>query len=566
MHPTFKPLAALVLALSLSLQCAGAGAAVTDDIHALAAPSQQPLQRFKRPYEEQEWVDRFYAARAYAPAWIGAGAPRAAAAIALLKDAPSQGMQPSDYEADRLAQQFRNARAGEAALDVALTRTMLRYLADLRVGRVRSEYHGPMPDPRLKTYDPVEQLRAAYDANDLGAAVAKAEPRIPFYKHIKKTLAQYRELAKASVDKIPDIAKGSKFEAGAPYPQAASLRKLLQLVGDLPAGPMDGPDDTYTPELAAAVKRFQGRHGLLDDGILGRDTAAALNVPLSQRVRQLELTLERLRWLPDFPDGPVIAVNLPGFRLWAFEHANSVGVPALEMRVIVGTAVKTQTPLFIGNMRYLEFNPYWNIPRSIERKELIPKLEKNAEYLKQNNMELLPRSGGGAPSDEVDAAALAGLKAGTLRARQKPGPANALGAVKFAMPNPDDIYLHSTSARELFKRTRRDLSHGCIRVEKPEELAKFVLASKPEWTSELIAEAMSPGNPTKTVTLKAPIPVILFYTTAIADREGHAIFSPDVYKRDPMLEKALNLERAPALPLPAAAPQPATQGAVKAQQ
>jgi murein L,D-transpeptidase YcbB/YkuD len=204
------------------------------------------------------------------------------------------------------------------------------------------------------------------------------------------------------------------------------------------------------------------------------------------------------------------------------------------MKVIVGTAVKTETPLFIGTMRYLEFNPYWNVPRSIEKAEIIPKLQKNAAYLVENEMEMVPLKGG-APTQEAD---IAGLSAGHYRVRQRPGPKNALGAVKFAMPNPDNIYLHSTSARELFKRTRRDLSHGCIRVEKPLELAQFVLASKPDWDAQKIEAAMEPGE-SKTISLKTPIPVVLFYTTATTDADDHAIFSPDVYQRDAMLEKLL---------------------------
>ena len=535
----------LMLAIALLLASAHGGAAVTDDIRALAATAKQPQQRYKRPYDEQDWLERFYAARGYAPAWLGQNAGRGAAAVALLEDAATQGLPPSDYQADALDQRLRSATPSDAAFDVALTRAMLHYLADLRVGRVRSEYHSPGPDPRLKSFDPVEQLRLAVDEDRLAAAVTRAEPRIPFYKRIKDTLAHYRELAKADAPTLPALAKGVKLQAGAPYPAAGDLRTLLMLVGDLPAAPVAAADDVYSAELAEGVKRFQGRHGLLDDGILGRDTVAALNTPLSSRVRQLELTLERLRWLPDFADGPVIAVNLPGFRLWAFDHAAVAGAPPLEMRVIVGTAVKTQTPLFIGHMRYLEFNPYWNVPRSIERNEIIPKMEKNARYLVQNNMELVPRAGGGAGVQSGDAATIGSLRSGAYRARQKPGPSNALGAVKFAMPNPDDIYLHSTSARELFKRTRRDLSHGCIRVEKPQELAQFVLAGKPEWTPERIAAAMEPEGASRTVSLKAPIPVVLFYTTAIADRAGHAIFSPDVYKRDPMLEQALKVERVP---------------------
>lgn len=528
------PFSSLAVALILSLASIGLHAAVPDDIRALAAAAKAAPPQSQRPYDEREWLDRFYAARAYAPAWT---IPKGAAAVALLRDSATQGIPPSDYQSEELDKQLRAATAGDAALDVALTRAMLRYLADLRVGRVRSEYHSATPDPRLKTFDLVEQLRAGIEANKLTALVASAEPRIPLYQRIKATLAHYRELALLPPVTLPPAVKGKKVEVDAPYPQAGELRALLTMVGDLPAGAAPDADDKYTKELAEGVKRFQARHGLEADGVLGRDTVAALNTPMSRRARQLELTLERMRWLPDFMPGQIIAVNLPAFRLWAFDTSATKPEPPLEMKVIVGTAVKTETPLFIGSMRYLEFNPFWNVPRSIERAELIPKMQKDPQYLVKNDMEMVPQ-GGGAPTQAADAAAIEALRAGAYRVRQRPGPKNALGAVKFAMPNPDNIYLHSTSARELFKRTRRDLSHGCIRVEKPQELAQFVLAGKPEWDAEKIAAAMEPGD-MKTVTFKAPIPVVLFYTTATTDADGHAIFSPDVYGRDPMLEKLL---------------------------
>ena len=532
-----KPFASLALALLLSLAGMAVHAAVPDDIRTLAATAKQAQPGTQRTYDERDWLDRFYAPRAYAPVWLGANIPKAAAAVVLLQEAAVHGLSPAEYDADALAAKRRTASPNDAALEVALTRAMLQYMADLRVGRVRSEYHSKAPDPRLTSFDPVEQLRAGVEQNTLAAAVARAEPRIALYKYMKSTLAHYRELAKAPPVSLPPIAKGAKLEPGAAYPSAPALRAFLLLVGDAP-GAAPAIDDQYTAQLASAVKRFQARHGLLDDGVLGRESIAAMTTPLSQRVRQLELTLERLRWLPDFSNGPIIAVNLPAFRLWAINNGDNIGPAPLEMRVIVGTAVKTQTPLFVGNMRYLEFNPYWNVPKSIEKGEIVPKIAKDGQYLVKNDMELVALGGGAEPTQHVDAATMADLRAGKYRIRQRPGPANALGAVKFGMPNPDSIYLHSTSARELFKRTRRDLSHGCIRVEKPQQLAEFVLAAKPEWTSELIATAMEPG-PAKTVSLKTPIPVVLFYATAVSGRDGHAIFSPDVYKRDPILEKML---------------------------
>ena len=551
MPSTFKPFASLTLALILAFAAVNVSAATPDDIRAIAATAKQAQLGSKRTYDERDWLDRFYAPRAYAPVWLGANIPKAAAAVVLLQEAGTHGLSPAEYDADALAAKIRNASPNDAALDVALTRAMLQYLADLRLGRVRSEYHSATPDPRLTAFDPVEQLRAGVEQNTLAAAVARAEPHIALYKYMKNSLAHYRVMAASPVISVPPIAKGEKVEVKATYASAPALRALLTLLGDEP-GPAPAVDNLYSTELAAAVKRFQARHGLLDDGVLGRDTVAAMNVPLSMRVRQLELTLERLRWLPDFSNGPIVAVNLPAFRLWAINNGDTSGAAPLEMRVIVGTAVKTQTPLFIGSMRYLEFNPYWNVPKSIEKAELIPKIARDGGYLVKNDMELVALRGAGEPVQHVNEATMADLRAGKYRIRQRPGASNALGAVKFAMPNPDNIYLHSTSARELFKRTRRDLSHGCIRVEKPQELAQFVLAGKPEWTGETIAAAMEPG-PAKTVSLKTPIPVVLFYTTAVSGKDGHVIFSPDVYKRDPALEKLLAERHAPVAAAPAIA-------------
>jgi murein L,D-transpeptidase YcbB/YkuD len=282
--------------------------------------------------------------------------------------------------------------------------------------------------------------------------------------------------------------------------------------------------------MEEGVQHFQARHGLIDDGVLGRGTIDALNVPPAQRVRQLELTLERLRWLPDFGPGPLIVVDLPAYRLWALrkgsEEAGSAEAP-LEMRVVVGTALKTETPLFVGQMRYLEFNPYWNVPRSILEKEILPKLERNHAYLTQNEMETVPPG-----------ASVADLQAGRARVRQRPGPKNSLGAIKFALPNPMDIYLHSTPAPALFKRSRRDLSHGCIRVEHPAALAQYVLSQQRQWNADAIRGALQPG-PTRHVDLVHAIPVVIFYATAIVDSKGSPRFAADIYGRDANLEQEL---------------------------
>jgi murein L,D-transpeptidase YcbB/YkuD len=498
-------------------------------IRTLAVHASQSPMVPTGPYDERGWLDRFYAPRKYAPAWSPS---TAAAAVWVLRRARLQGLDPLDYDTDSLQRQLRSGEADTARFDIALTSAMLHYLADLRVGRVRSEYHTRLPDPRLKQYDPVERLRAGLAAGRLQAAVQAAEPKIWQYRRVKAALATYRELAGQPYPALPR--PGAKAVPGGAYAAAKALYARLVLLGDLPADAPPPPEGIYSERMEEGVQHFQARHGLMDDGVLGRGTIDALNVPPAQRVRQLELTLERLRWLPDFGLGPLIVVDLPAYRLSALHNggddAGNTGAP-LEMRVVVGSAIKTETPLFVGQMRYIEFNPYWNVPRSIVEKEFLPKLERNRAYLTQNEMETVPPG-----------ASVADLRSGRARVRQRPGPKNALGAIKFALPNPMDIYLHSTPARELFKRSRRDLSHGCIRVEHPAALAQYVLSQQRQWNADTIQDALQPG-PTRHVDLVHAIPVVIFYATATVDSEGRARFATDIYGRDPKLEQDLAARR-----------------------
>jgi len=489
-------------------------------IHSLAAQAAQSPASIAGPYDERGWLERFYAPRKYAPAW---NASTAGAALWVLRQAALQGLDPLDYGVDALQRQLDAGEGASANFDVALTAAMLRYLADLRVGRVRSEYHTRAFDPRLKQYDPVERLRAGLAGGKLRAAVQAAEPRLQQYARAKAALAQYRALAKQPYPALPKPT--AKVASGGAYPAAQALFERLVLLGDLAADTPAPSEGVYDDHLEEGVRHFQARHGIDEDGVLGRGTVDALNVAPGQRVRQLELTLERLRWLPDFGPGPMILVDLPAYRLWAMQ--NGTNEDPLEMRVVVGASVKTETPLFVGQMRYLEFNPYWNVPRSILEKELLPKLARNPNYLAQNEMETVPAN-----------ASMADLKAGRARVRQRPGAKNALGPIKFAMPNPMDIYLHSTSAQGAFQRTRRDLSHGCIRVEHPAALAQFVLDGQRKWDADAIQGALQPG-PTRHVDLSHTVPVVIFYATAIIDSDDSTRFAPDIYGLDVKLEQEL---------------------------
>lgn len=427
-----------------------------------------------------------------------------------------------------------------ARFDLELTTAMLQFLADLHFGRVSPEFVSFLDEAGPSAFDPAAHLAQALREGRLRDVPAGAQPRIALYARVRETLAHYRELAQRYPDTaaLPPLPLDAPLRPGMPWAGTTQLRERLAQLGDLPAHASadSGPD--YGPGLEAGIRHFQLRHGLHEDGILGKSTMAALGVPLSHRVRQLELTLERLRWIPPLRPGPLIVVNLPLFRLWAFDtRADSAAMP-LEMRVIIGNAARTPTPLFLGQLRYLEFNPYWNVPRSIERGEILPKLARDPAYLRNNDMEIVSRSG--QLMDAKAASTLAALRAGSARLRQRPGARNVLGAVKFAMPNPMNIYLHSTSARELFDKSRRDLSHGCIRLEKPAELAEFVLHDDAHWDRASVLAAMTPGR-TRTVKLPSPISVILSYATAVTDRSGRALFADDIYGRDRKLARLLGL-------------------------
>jgi murein L,D-transpeptidase YcbB/YkuD len=272
--------------------------------------------------------------------------------------------------------------------------------------------------------------------------------------------------------------------------------------------------------------------------VIGRATFEQLNTPLAHRIRQIELSLERLRWIPPLEAELVIAVNIPEYRLRALDRRQGRLRVPLDMRVIVGRAVSTETPVFLGTLRAIEFSPYWNVPASIVKNELVPRLRRDPEYLQREGMELV--GGDRAPSvtTVVSAANLRALSRGELRLRQRPGPRNVLGGVKFPLSSGLDIYLHGTSDPALFARSRRDLSHGCIRIEEPVELARLLLEDKGEWTIDRIREAMDAGQ-SHIVRLSKSTPVVVFYTTAVVEPDGRTLFLRDIYGHDQALDRAL---------------------------
>lgn len=505
---------------------------------AYPAPSQAPIDL---------WLAQVYAAGNPGPVWFTGNEPRPALAIALqtLRAAGERGLSPEDYAIDVLERQVEPLRSGRGehkevmGADRAITVTLLRFMSDLRYGRIPPQEVEPHFRAHPKAARFAAELRSDVVANRLAAAIDAVEPAFPLYGRLKGLLARYRLLAAEPAIVLPALAPAqTKIAVGDRYAGVRSLRAALVRLGDLDEDSAQPAGDTYTATLADAVRRFQARHGLQEDGILGRETLAALNVPPSARVVQIALSLERLRWLPDLPPGALVAINIPSFRLWAFADAAESGRATLSMPVVVGRAVRTETPVFIGEMRWVEFSPYWNVPPSILRKELLPRIARDPSYLDREEMEVVDAGADGTVYAGIDETTLGALSSGAARLRQRPGPRNALGGVKFVLPNSLDIYLHATPAEELFARPRRDFSHGCIRVREPEALAEFVLRGSPEWTPAAIRAAMTSGE-NRTVRLAAPVPVVIFYTTVIVDSAGSAQFLPDVYGHDARLREAI---------------------------
>lgn len=478
--------------------------------------------------------------------WLAAsGLPRPIAreALALLLDCATEGLNPGDYAAtvlDSLATVFE--RGGRdptmaARFDLGVSLATLRYLRHLHSGRIDPRQAGFRFDPPADPHDFGSILATALATGGIREVAEELRPQIPQYRQLREALARYRSLA--AFDSGDSLRLSLPLRPGDSVPGLASLAGRLRATGDLANGEAD--TSVYSGALEAAVRRFQARHGLAADGVVGRETAAELNVPIAWRVRQLVLAQERLRWVPDLSAGPFVLVNIPMFELLAFDSLGA-GAPAFRTGVIVGRALGTQTPVLLESMRYLIFQPYWNVPASILRNEILPALRRNPDYLRRHDMEIVQGPGDDALPLAQTPENLARLEGGQLRLRQRPGPRNALGRIKFIFPNDANVYLHDTPAQELFSRARRDFSHGCVRVEDPVGLAQYVLRGLPEWTPETIREAMTRGPRSRRVNLPRPIPVVLFYTTAAVETDGRIRFAPDIYGHDRVLDRALARE------------------------
>jgi murein L,D-transpeptidase YcbB/YkuD len=494
---------------------------------------------------ERQQLVAFYDDVNDAPQWIDAsGRPSgdARAALSVLTGAVADALEPADYAADALSTRAASLEAASApdvaAFDVGLSASLLRCLRHLHSGRVDPRSIGFRMTAPADGPDVVAVLRSALANHRVVEAAAELAPPLVLYRSLRSALARYRAIAVSTPD--PAFTVSDTVKPGDRYADAVTLRRLLVALGDLPStAPATDAADSYDASLVDGVKHFQMRHGLEPDGVIGRTTHAELRVPLARRVRQIELALERLRWLPRLSSDGFIGVNVPMFRLWAWDAIPPNGAPSFGMNVIVGRALNTQTPVFVEEMRYVIFRPYWNVPASIVRGEMLPAFRRDPNYFARHDLELVDGPGDDARPVAVSEASVAQLQQGRLRVRQRPGPSNSLGLVKFVFPNDDNVYLHGTPAPELFKRTRRDFSHGCVRVEDPVALAQWVLRGRPEWTRDRIVTAMQASRPQR-VDLPKPLQVILFYITAVVmPEDGTVHFADDIYGHDAKLDRAL---------------------------
>jgi L,D-transpeptidase YcbB len=369
---------------------------------------------------------------------------------------------------------------------------------------------------------------------DIASRVQDVEPPFPAYRRTILALQKYRELAHEDGGESLPVA-GKTIQPGDSYLGVPRLFRLLRLLGDLPPGATAPSSTVYQGTLLEAVNRFQGRHGIESTGIIDEETLKALNIPIARRVTQLELTLERWRWVPHEFVRPPIVVNIPEFRLHADDESYHW---VLSMKVVVGTAYRHQTPVFASEIRSVIFRPYWNVPLGIQRDEFIPKIEENPAYLAENSYDIVDSKGNVVDEDPARDEVKDKLRSGQLGIRQRPGPDNALGLVKFDFPNQFDVYMHGTPSTDLFSKSRRDFSHGCIRVEDPVSLSQWILRDRPEWTAKNIRDAMY-GESTVRVALLKPIPVLVVYGTAVVMEDGEVHFFDDIYGHDAALERSL---------------------------
>jgi murein L,D-transpeptidase YcbB/YkuD len=483
-----------------------------------------------------ELLAEFYERRNYAPAWTDND--KVAELVRAIQSTHADGLDPSDYHLDDVLALQAELVAGRitsaadiADADLALTDSLIRLGYHQRFGKVNPYSLDSHWNFRRELNDkhPAVAIQEALDADSLIAYMQEMVPRGWVYTQMRDGLARYREiLANGGWPQIPD---GPTLRPGATDPRLATLMQRLAISGDMEDVKTFAPVTEYDELLQAGVRHFQTRHGLDADAIIGPATINALNVTAEQRVKQLEINLERARWVLDDIEDDFILVNIAGFRVYLIRDR----AIAWQSKVQVGKTYH-QSPVFRDEMRYLVFNPTWTVPYSIASKEMLPSIQADPEYFQKRDFDVKDRKGNIIDPTTVDWSSVTRRNFGYTLV-QRPGPANALGRVKFMFPNKHAVYLHDTPSKYLFERAERAFSHGCIRVEHPYEFAELLLG--PDWNQDRIAATLDTQEIT-TVSLPEPLPVLLMYWTAVVSQNGEVLFYNDVYQRDQKIAAALD--------------------------
>jgi murein L,D-transpeptidase YcbB/YkuD len=525
----------LALAVALAVPAGAARADETGEllrhhVEAIRAGAEMRIGRDR--IASTRVLPSLYERNGFTLAWTRAGA--AGELLAAIVDAETHGLDPDDYhrpEIERLLAREPRDAAGRVDLDLLLSDALVRLVYHLVFGKVDPE----RLDPRwnlardIGGEEAVRAIRAALEAPSVAQAVAAFAPQHAAYARFRAALIRYRELAaRGGFEAVPG---GPKLERGAQGARVAALRRRLAAEGDLGRDAAAGED--FDAALEDAVRRAQARFHLEPDGVVGRATLAALNVPAASRVDQIRLNLERARWVLHALHGRLVLVDVAGFHLHYFDDEGG----DWTARVVVGRPYR-KTPIFRAELRYLVLNPTWTVPPTILAQDILPLVRRDPGYLARKRLRPIDAHG-----IEVDPASIAWSRVSAAsfpyQLRQDAGPENALGRIKFVFPNPYTVYMHDTPSRELFERAERAVSSGCIRVERPLELAVMLLADPEAWSLDALEGAIAEGA-TRTVNLREPVPVILMYWTLDVDWDGTVSFQRDLYRRDPPLLRALD--------------------------